>query len=101
MELERLRTIIAYSDKNREDIYSMVKRFCSFAGIEYDSALLNVLQIARSSLKKKGYLVFEMPFADDEMPRAVLSGSGLNSVCYLACLRFLHHPVLSFEKSGT
>ena len=65
MKIERLRTIIAYSDKNREEIYSMVKRFCSFAGIEYDSDLLNILQIVRSSFQKKGYFVFEMPFADD------------------------------------
>lgn len=80
MELERLRTIIAYSDKNREDIYSMVKRFCSFAGIEYDSALLNVLQIARSSLKKRGYLVFEMPFADDEIGALCYKGDGMGYV---------------------
>ena len=28
MNLERLRKIIAYSEKNHEDIYSMVNRFC-------------------------------------------------------------------------
>jgi len=65
MNVERLRKIIAYSDKNREETYSMVKRFCAFAGIEYDSDLLNVLQIVRSSFQKKGYFVFEMPFPDD------------------------------------
>lgn len=37
MNLERLRKIIAYSEKNHEDIYSMVNRFCAFARIEYDS----------------------------------------------------------------
>ena len=56
MNVERLRKIIAYSDKNREDIYSMVKRFCAFARIEYDSDLLNILQIVRSSFEKKGFL---------------------------------------------
>ena len=55
MNVERLRKIIAYSDKNREDIYSMVKRFCAFAKIEYDSDLLNILQIVRSSFEKKGF----------------------------------------------
>ena len=54
MNIERLRKIIAYSDKNHEDIYSMVKRFCAFARIEYDSDLLNILQIVRSSFEKKG-----------------------------------------------
>ncbi len=80
MNIERLRTIIAYSDKNREDIYSMVKRFCSFVGIEYDSNLLNILQIARSSFQKKGYLVFEMPFADDEIGALCYKGDGLGYV---------------------
>ncbi len=80
MNIERLRTIIAYSDKNREDIYSMVKRFCSFAGIEYDSDLLNILQIVRSSFHKKGYLVFEMPFADDEIGALCYKGDGLGYV---------------------
>ena len=73
-------TIIAYSDKNREDIYSMVKRFCSFAGIEYDSDLLNILQIVRSSFQKKGYLVFELPFADDEIGALCYKGDGLGYV---------------------
>ena len=45
MDIERLRKIIAYSDTNREEICSMVKRFCAFAGIEYDSGLPNILQI--------------------------------------------------------
>ncbi|SDP36388.1 ImmA/IrrE family metallo-endopeptidase [Selenomonas ruminantium] len=80
MEIDRLRTIIAYSDKNREDIHSMVKRFCSFAGIEYESDLLNVLQIVRSSFKKRGYLVFEMPFADDEIGALCYKGDGMGYV---------------------
>lgn len=80
MDIERLRTIITYSDKNRENIYSMVKRFCSFAGIDYDSDLLNILQIVRSSFRKKGYLVFEMPFADDEIGALCYKGDGLGYV---------------------
>lgn len=80
MNIERLRTIIAYSDKNREENYSMVKRFCSFARIEYDSDLLNILQIVRSSFQKKGYLVFEMPFADNEIGALCYKGDGLGYV---------------------
>ena len=41
MNVERLRKIILYSDYNREETYPCVKQFCSFAGIEYDSELLN------------------------------------------------------------
>lgn len=80
MNVERLRKIIAYSDKNREEIYSMVKRFCSFAGVEYDSDLLNILQIVRSSFQKKGYFIFEMPFADDEIGALCYRGDGLGYV---------------------
>ena len=80
MEIERLRNIIAYSDKNHEDIKSMVRQFCSFAGIEYDSDLLNILQIVRSSFQKKGYLVFEMPFADEEIGALCYRGDGLGYV---------------------
>lgn len=80
MNVERLRKIIAYSDKNREEIYSMVKRFCSFAGIEYDSGLLNILQIVRSAFQKKGFFVFEMPFADDEIGALCYRGDGLGYV---------------------
>ena len=80
MNIERLRKIIAYSDKNHEEIYFMVKRFCSLAGIEYDSELLNILQIVRTSFQKKGYFVFEMPFADDEIGALCYRGDGLGYI---------------------
>ena len=80
MNIERLRKIIAYSDNNRKEIYSMVKQFCSFAGIDYDRDLLNILQIVRSSFLKKGYLVLEMPFADDEIGALCYKGDGLGYV---------------------
>lgn len=80
MNIERLRRIISYSASNREEIDSKVKRFCSFAGIEYDSDLLNILQIVRFSFQKKGYLVFEIPFADDEIGALCYRGDGLGYV---------------------
>ncbi len=80
MNIERLRKIISYSNLNREEIDSKVKRFCSFAEIKYDSELLNILQIVRSSFQKKGYLVFEIPFADDEIGALCYKGDGLGYV---------------------
>ena len=80
MNVERLRKIISYSESDREEIDSKVKRFCSFSGIEYDSDLLNILQIVRSSFQKKGYLVFEIPFADDEIGALCYRGDGLGYV---------------------
>jgi Zn-dependent peptidase ImmA (M78 family) len=58
----------------------MVRQFCSFAGIEYDSDLLNILQIVRSSFQKKGYFAFEMPFADEEIGALCYRGDGLGYV---------------------
>lgn len=80
MNVERLRKIIAYSNKNHEEIYSKVKLFCAFTEIEYDSDLLNILQIVRSSFEKKGFFVFEMPFADDEIGAMCYRGDGLGYV---------------------
>lgn len=80
MNIERLRKIIAYSEDNREEISYKVKKFCSFAGIAYDSELLNIIQIVRSSFQKKGFFVFEMPFADDEIGALCYKGDGLGYV---------------------
>lgn len=80
MNIERLRKIISYSEKNREEINFRVKRFCSFTGIEYDSDLLNILQIVRSSFQRKGFLVLEMPFADNEIGALCYKGDGLGYV---------------------
>ncbi|MDO4265507.1 MAG: ImmA/IrrE family metallo-endopeptidase [Eubacteriales bacterium] len=80
MNIERLRKIIAYSAKNQEDIASLVKKFCSVSEIEYDSNLLNILQIARSAFEQKGFLVLEIPFADDEIGAVCYKGDGLSYV---------------------
>ena len=76
MNIERLRKIILYSEKNREEISYLVRKFCSFAEIEYDNNLLNVLQIVRTSFRKKGFLVFEMPFNDKEIGALSYKGDG-------------------------
>ena len=55
MNIERLRKIIQYSDRNREDIESKVKNFYSFAGMSSDKEVLNIMQIARPSFLKKHF----------------------------------------------
>lgn len=80
MNIERLRKIISYSESNRKEIDFKVRRFYSFAEINYDSDLLNILQIVRSSFHKKGYLVLEIPFADDEIGALCYKGDGLGYV---------------------
>jgi len=80
MNVERLQKIITYSKKNQEEINLKVRRFCSFTGIEYENDVLNILQIVRSTFQKKGYLVLEMPFADDEIGALCYRGDGLGYV---------------------
>ncbi|WP_406039977.1 ImmA/IrrE family metallo-endopeptidase [Succinimonas sp.] len=46
------------------------------AGITYESDLLNILQIVRSALQIKGFYVFEMPFADEEIGAVSYRGDG-------------------------
>lgn len=80
MNIDRLRKIIKYSKENNRDINSMVKKFCSFTGIDSDNDVLNILQIVRTSFVKKGYFIFEIPFADNEIGALCYKGDGLGYV---------------------
>lgn len=80
MDIARLRKIIRYSTLNRRDIELKVKRFYSFIGINNDNEVLNVLQVVRNSFFKKGYLVLEMPFADEEIGALTYKGDALGYI---------------------
>ncbi len=80
MKHERLKKILKYSRANSEVTSSQIKQFCSFTGIDHDNDVLNILQIVRSSLYKKGYWVFEMPFSDNEIGALCYRGDGLGYV---------------------
>lgn len=80
MNIDRFRKIIEYSDKNRYEMEEKVKKFYSFAGMSSDKDVLNIMQIARSSLKKRGYLVLEMPFADNEIGALCYKGDALGYI---------------------
>lgn len=80
MNVERLRKIITYSRQYREETNSMIRKFCSFAGIDSNNDVLNITQIVRSSFLKKDFLVLEMPFADDEIGALCYKGDGLGYV---------------------
>lgn len=67
MNIERFRKIMEYSAANREEIEKKMMRFYSYLGISSDKDVLNILQVVRPTLERKGYLVLEIPFADDEI----------------------------------
>lgn len=81
MNIERLRKIINFNseDKKRE-IKSLIKKFCSFTGIDSDNDVLNIMQIVRPAFDKKGFLVLEIPFADNEIGALCYKGDGLGYV---------------------
>ena len=80
MDIERLRKIIAYSDANQEDMKAKVNYFFSFAGMSNDKEVLNIMQIVRPSFRKKGYLVLELPFADEEIGALCYKGDSLGYI---------------------
>ena len=80
MNVERFRKIIEYSEVNRNDMESKVKNFYSFVGMSSDKEVLNIMQIARPSFEKKGYLVLEIPFADDEIGALCYKGDALGYI---------------------
>lgn len=80
MDMERFRSIIRCSEANRNDIESKVKNFYSFVGMSSDREVLNIMQIARSSFAKKGFLVLEIPFSDDEIGALCYKGDALGYI---------------------
>lgn len=80
MDVDRIRKILLYSGEHHDETYSMIKSFCAYTGIDCDNDVLNIMQIVRSSFEKKGYLVFEMPFADDEIGALCYKGDCLGYV---------------------
>ncbi len=80
MNIERLKKILEYSKNNQVEIFSMVRRFFSFSGLDSDNDVLNILQIVRSSFRKKGYFVLEMPLRDKEIGALTYKGEGLGYV---------------------
>lgn len=86
MDGNRLKKILQFSKENAEETSHKIKHFCSFAKIDFDIDILNLLQITRSSFREKGYLVFEMPFADSEIGAFSYTGDGLGYVCLNSAL---------------
>lgn len=80
MDIVRLRKIIEFSSQNKEDIASKVKTFYSFAGMDRNKEVLNIMQIVRASFQKKGYLVLEIPLADEEIGALCYRGDALGYI---------------------
>lgn len=80
MNIERLRKIIEYSEANRDKVLSQVKDFCAYAGMSSDEDVRDVLQIVRPVLKRKGFLVFEIPLGNEEIGALCYQVGGLGYI---------------------
>ncbi|WP_026663149.1 ImmA/IrrE family metallo-endopeptidase [Butyrivibrio proteoclasticus] len=92
MDIGRIKRIIDYSNNNKADIASDIQRFYAICDIDRNSDLLNLLQIARRILFEKGFLVFELPFADDEIGAMCYRGDGVGYVVLNTSL-----PVINYN----
>lgn len=80
MNTERLKKIMEYSLEHRKDMEKKLLHFYSVAGINSDRDLLNILQIVRPILRRKRYLILEIPFADDEIGALCYQGDALGYI---------------------
>lgn len=80
MDINRLKKIIEYSKANCDEIERNIRTFCSVMNIKSDSDIRDVLLLVREVFNKRGFLVFEMPFMDDEIGALCYKGDGLGYV---------------------
>ena len=71
---------MAYSEANRDKALARVKDFCAYAGMNSDEDVRDVLQIVRPVLKKKGFLVFEIPIDNDDIGALCYQAGGMGYI---------------------
>ena len=80
MDIERLRKIIDFSISNRDVFAVKLKNFYFDVGMNSEDKVLNVLQIARDSFFKRGFMVLQLPFADQEIEALSYKGDALGYI---------------------
>jgi len=76
VDFKKFQRIISNNKKNRDSINEKLKKFYSEANMENEDELLDIMQIARSVINKKGYLIAEIPFKDTEIGAICYRGNG-------------------------
>lgn len=67
MNFDRFQNIIQYNREHRSKAYKMIQDFYMQIGMEQNIGMRNIMQIVRPCFRKKGYLLLEMPFRDQEI----------------------------------
>ncbi|MCI9337818.1 MAG: ImmA/IrrE family metallo-endopeptidase [Lachnospiraceae bacterium] len=115
MDIERLRKIIAYSEMNRDKVLANIKEFRAYAGMSSDEDVRNALQIVRAVLKRKGFLVFEIPVDTEEIGAMCYKSGGMGyiminsslpkvnvnfAICHEACHAFYQEQDSDFRSKA-
>lgn len=80
MDINRFKKIIEYSRANLADMEMKIKKFCAVMNVKSDSDVRDVLLLVREVFLKRGFMVFEIPFMDDEIGALCYKGDGLGYV---------------------
>lgn len=80
MDVNRFKSIIEYSRVNLDEIEVKIRKFCAVMNIRSDSDVRDVLLLVREVFLRRGFIVFEMPFMDDEIGALCYKGDGLGYV---------------------
>lgn len=76
MRFDKFQTIVKFNNENQENIASRVRDFYFKMGMNYEKDLLNIMTVVRPVLRKKDYLVLEIPFQDREIGAICYKGDG-------------------------
>ena len=77
MDVNRFKSILEYSEKNKENIEEHAKDLYTYIGINYDKGMLNISQMIKPLFSEKNYIVIELPLADDEIGALCYKGDGM------------------------
>lgn len=77
MDVNRFRSILEYSKRNKEEIEENVKDLYTYIGINYDKGMLNISQMIKPLFSEKNYIVIELPLDDDEIGALCYKGDGM------------------------
>lgn len=80
MDIQKLKKIVEFSDKNRDQIQAKVDRFYAISGFPQEREMLNIMQIVSMVVLEQGYLVLEIPFADREIGAMCYKGDALGYI---------------------
>lgn len=80
MNIDRFKKIVEYCQTNSQDIEYKIRNFYSAMNIYSDTGVRDVLLSVREAFLRRGFIFFEMPFADDEIGALCYKGDGLGYV---------------------